>query len=88
VVAGQNRAREIVEAHVTGLAPVTLPVRLGVIVAVADDGRAPALRASNAVRPAVSADQRKAFRVVEQGRQVKQISCGHGGQHLRAWEQR
>jgi len=44
-VSGQNGAREIIEAHVTVFVAIALPVRLGVVVALAKDGDAVALGA-------------------------------------------
>src|SRR4051794_22807001 len=75
---GQDSAREVVEAGAARRAAVALPVRLGVVPAVAGDLGTIAARAANAVRPAVLPDQLEALRVVDQRRQVHQGRRGHG----------
>src|SRR4051794_29189198 len=71
-MAGQDGAGQVVEAGAAGGAAVALPVRLGVIPAVAADRGAPAARAADAVGPAVLAHQLVALRVFNQRRQVHQ----------------
>src|SRR3954449_11829236 len=66
VMAGQDSASEVVEAGAARRAAVALPVRLGVVPAVAGDLGTIAARAANAVRPAVLPDQLEALRVVDQ----------------------
>src|SRR4051812_31107848 len=75
---GQESASEVVEAGAARRAAVALPVRLGVVPAVAGDLGTIAARAANAVRPAVLPDQLEALRVVDQRRQVHQGRRGHG----------
>jgi hypothetical protein len=79
MVPGQHRAGEIVEATRAGLAPVALPVRLGVVAAVAHHGAAAAAGAAHALRPAMLAHQGEALAIVDQGGEVDQVRCGHGG---------
>jgi hypothetical protein len=80
MVPGQRRAGEVVEATRTGLAAVALPVRLGVIAAVAHHGAAAAAGAAHAFRPAMLPYQGEALGVIDQRREIDQIRCGHGGQ--------
>jgi hypothetical protein len=79
MVPGQHRAGEIVEATRAGLAPAALPVRLAVVAAVAHHGAAAAAGAAHALRPALLAHHGEALGVVDQGREVDQVRCGHGG---------
>jgi hypothetical protein len=79
MVPGQHRAGEIVEAARAGLAAIALPVRLGIVAAVPHHGAAAAAGAAHALRPAVLAHQGEALGVVDQGREVDQVRCGHGG---------
>jgi hypothetical protein len=79
MVPGQHRAGEVVEATRTGLAPVALPVRLRVVAAVAHHGATAASRAAHALRPAMLPHQGEALGVIDQGREIDQIRCGHGG---------
>jgi hypothetical protein len=79
MVPGQHRAGGIVEATRAGLAPVALPVRLGVVAAVAHHGAAAAAGAAHALRPAMLAHQGEALAIVDQGGEVDQVRCGHGG---------
>src|SRR4051812_9203506 len=72
VAAGQDGAGEVVEAGATPHTAVTLPVRLGVVPAVAGDRGTAAARAADALGPAVLPDQLEASRVIDQGRQVHQ----------------
>ena len=76
VMAGQDGAGQVVEAGAARRAAVALPVRLGVVPAVAGDRGAAAARAADALGPAVLAHQLEALRVVDQRRQVHQ--GGHG----------
>src|SRR5690349_19702439 len=78
VTAGQDRAAQVVEAGAASRAAVPLPLRLDVIPAVAGDSGAAAMRAADALRPAVLPDQLEAARVVDQGQQVHQ---GWHGRH-------
>ncbi len=77
-MAGQNGSAEIVETAAAPLATVALPVLLGVVNAVADDGTTGAVRAANAVRPAMLTDHLVALRVVEEGGEIDQLSRVQG----------
>ena len=85
-MSGQHRAGEIVEACGAGLAPVALPVRLGVVATVAHHGAAAAAGAAHALRPAVLAHQGEALGVIDQGGKIDQVRCGHGGKRSRGSE--
>ena len=74
VVAGQRRAGEVVEACAARLAAVALPMRLGVVVAVPGDRGTAAAGAADALRPAVLAHQLVALGVVDQAREIDQVS--------------
>src|SRR5215207_8850190 len=76
-MSGQHRAREVVEAPRAGLAPIPLPIRLRVIAAVANHRCAVAPRAADARWPAVLPYHGEALGIVDQGRKVDQIRCGH-----------
>src|SRR3954451_5017856 len=71
-MAGQDGAGQVVEAGAAGGAAVALPVRLGVVPAVAGDRGAPAARAADAGGPAELAQQLVAIRVIDQRRQFHQ----------------
>src|SRR3954454_6491774 len=66
VAAGQDGAGQVVEAGATPHTAVTLPVRLGVVPAVAGDVGSFAMRAADALGPAVLPDQLEASRVIDQ----------------------
>jgi hypothetical protein len=70
VMAGQHRAGEVVEAPRTRLAPIPLPVGLGLVKAVADHATAAAGRAADTLRPAMLAHQGEALGIVDQHREV------------------
>jgi hypothetical protein len=70
---GQHRAGEVVEASRACLAPIPLPVSLGLIKAVSDHGTAAAGGAVDTLRPAMLAYQGEALGVVDQCRQIDQI---------------
>jgi hypothetical protein len=74
---GQHCAAEVVEAPRAHLAPVSLPVRLGLVKAIAGYGTATAGRAADTLRPAMLAHQGKALGIVDQRREVDQIRGGH-----------
>ena len=77
VMSGQHRAREVVKAPGAGLAPIPLPVRLRVIAAVANHRCTVAPRAADARWPAVLPYHGEALGIVNQGRKVDRICCGH-----------
>src|SRR6187455_2272522 len=79
MVSGQRRAGEVVETPGAGLAPIALPMRLGVVAPVADHRIAAAAGAAHALGPAVLAYQREALGVVQQGREIDQIDGWHDG---------
>src|SRR5215218_10785969 len=77
MVSGQRRAGEVVEAPSTRLAPIALPMRLGVVAPVADHRIAAAAGTAYTLAPAVLAHQREALGVVQQGREIDQIDGSH-----------
>src|SRR4051812_8985130 len=79
MVPGQRRAGEVVKAPGAVLAPITLPMRLGVVAPVADHRIAAATGAAHALGPAVLAHQREAFGVVQQRREIDQVDGWHDG---------
>src|SRR6185503_19504372 len=74
---GQHCAGQIVKAPGAGLAPIALPMRLGVVAPVADDRIAAAAGTAHALRPAMLAHQGEALGVVQKSREVDQIGCSH-----------
>ena len=68
MMAGQRRVREIVETKLAIVAKIALAMRLRVIMAVAHDMFATALRTANALRPTRLTHKFKTFRVIEQRR--------------------
>ena len=76
---GQHRAGEVVKASVTRLAAVSLPMRLLLVMAVPDDLRAAAVKASHTLRPAMLAHQCEALGIVQQSRKIDQVGHGHNG---------
>src|SRR5688572_33303725 len=79
MVPGQHRAGEVVEATRPDPAAVARPVRLGIVAAVAHHGAAAAAGAAHALRPALLAHQGEALGVIDQGGEIDQVGCGHGG---------
>src|SRR4051794_34065764 len=77
VMAGQNRAGEVVEARLAILAQPALARVMTIVPAVPDHVGTVARRASHAIRPAMLADQVEALGVVEQRGQADQVG-GHG----------
>src|SRR3982751_4892084 len=73
----QHRAGEVVEAPCASLAPIPLPVSLGLIKAVSDHGTAAACGAVNTLRPAMLAYQGEALGILDQRREVDQIRYRH-----------
>jgi hypothetical protein len=89
MVSGQNRTAQVIEPRAAVLAPVSLPMSLGFIMAMADHGGAGTARAVNAVRPSIVPDQLRALGVIDQGGQMDQLQRSHGsvpaeGQYLPA----
>src|SRR3954469_17253437 len=76
---GQHRAGEVVEASRACLAPIPLPVSLGLIKAVSDHGIAAACGAVDTLRPAMLAYQSEALGILDQCREVDQIRYRHIG---------
>src|SRR4051795_12270725 len=74
---GQHRAGEVVEASRACLAPIPLPVSLGLIKAVSDHGTAAACGAVDTLRPAMLAYQGEALGILDQCQEVDQIRCRH-----------
>ena len=77
VMACQHRAGEVVEASRARLAPIPLPVSLGVVKAVPDNGAAAACGTAHPLRPAMLAHQGEALGIVDQRRKVDQSRCSH-----------
>src|SRR4051812_5556385 len=76
-MSGQHRAGEVVEAPCACLAPIPLPVSLGLIKAVSDHGTAAACGAVDTLRPAMLAYQGEALGILDQRREVDQIRYRH-----------
>src|SRR3954469_24211138 len=77
MVPGQCRAGEVVKAPGAGLTAIALPVRLGVVVPVADHPITATPGTAHALRPAKLAHQREALGVVQQPPEVDQVGCRH-----------
>src|SRR4051795_4715176 len=63
-----------------GITSIALPVRLCVVVPVADHRVTATPGTAHALRPAMLAHQREAFGVVKQPREVDQVACRHNRQ--------
>src|SRR4051812_42030063 len=79
-MSGQHRAGEVVEAPCACLAPILLPVSLGLIKAVSDHGTAAACGAVDTLRPAMLAYQGEALGILDQCREIDQIRYRHVGE--------
>src|SRR3954469_9027566 len=79
MVSGQHCPGEVVETPGARLAPVALPMRLGVVTPVPDHRIAAAAGAAHALGPAVLAHQREALGVVQQRREIDQVDGCHDG---------
>src|SRR5689334_25320091 len=79
MVPGQHRAGEVVKAPGAALAPIALPMRLGVVAPIADHRIAAAAGAAHALGPAVLAHQRETLGVVQQPREIDQVDGWHDG---------
>src|SRR5689334_7261678 len=79
MVPGQHRAGEVVKAPGAALAPIALPMRLGVVAPIADHRIAAAAGAAHALGPAVLAHQRETLGVVQQPREIDQVDGCHDG---------
>src|SRR5208337_5495999 len=76
MMTGQRRVREIVETKLAIVAKITLAMRLSVVMAIAHDMFAAALRTASALRPARLTHKFETFRVIEQRRQIDQNTHG------------
>jgi hypothetical protein len=85
MVSGKDGPRQVIEAILAGLAQVTLPAPLAVVVTVADDSSATALGTDNAFRPSELTNDFIALRFIEQVRQRDQLR--HGSRSLPQREQ-
>src|SRR4051812_31101764 len=79
MVSGQHCPGEVVETPGARLAPIALPMRLGVVAPVTDHRIAAAAGTAHALAPAMLAYQRKALGIVQQGREIDQIDGCHDG---------
>src|SRR3954468_837349 len=79
MVSGQHCPGEVVETPGARLAPIALPMRLGVIAPVADHRIAAAAGTAYTLAPALLAYQREALGIVQQGREIDQIDGWHDG---------
>jgi len=73
MMAGEDRPGQVIETATAPFAPVALPVLLGVVNAVADDGAAGAAGAADAAGPAMLPDHLVALCVVDEGGEIDQI---------------
>src|SRR6056297_748125 len=74
---GQDGVGQVVKASAAGLAPVALPVPLGIVTAIPNDQLASAPRTTHAIRPSMLTDQLVTLRIVKQRRQIEQVWRGH-----------
>jgi hypothetical protein len=65
-MAGENGPSQVVEVSLTGLALITLTLRLGRIVTLFGDGRRVAMGTVDALRPSQLADGLEALEVVDE----------------------
>jgi hypothetical protein len=75
-MSGKNGSRQVIEAILAGLARVSLPAPLAIVMAVADHCCTTAVKADNAVRPSELTNDVIALRFVEQVRQRDQVHHG------------
>jgi hypothetical protein len=76
MMSGQNGSRQVIEAILAGLAQVSLPVPLAIVMAVADHASATAVKADNTFWPSELTNDFIALRFVEQVRQLDQVCHG------------
>src|SRR4029453_16610233 len=76
MMSSQNGSRQVIEAILTCLAQVSLPVPLAIVMAVADHACATAVKANDPFWPSELTNDFIALRFVEQGRQLDQIHHG------------
>ena len=76
MMSGKNGSRQVIEAILAGLARVSLPAPLSIVMAVADHCCTTAVKADNAVRPSELTNDVIALRFVEQVRQLDQVRHG------------
>src|SRR3954449_1754747 len=79
MVSGQHCPGEVVETPGARLAPIALPMRLGVVAPVTDHRIAATAGTAHALAPAMLAYQREALGIVQQGREIDQIDGCHDG---------
>src|SRR3954463_5840338 len=80
MVPGQRGAGEVVKASGACLTPIALPMRLGVVAAVADHPITATPGTAHALGPASLAHQCEALGVIQQPREVDQVGCRHDRQ--------
>src|SRR6185503_12853516 len=77
MVSGQNSTGQVIEPRPAVLAPVALPMPLGLIMAMADHRRTGTSGAANAFRPSMVPDQLIAPGIIDQGRQIDHLRRSH-----------
>src|SRR3712207_5180942 len=85
MMSGQHGAAQVVEPAVAALAAVALRMGLGVVAPVPGDVSVGALRAADAVRPAVLAYQGVALGVINQRREIHEQRRGIHGTRIEGW---
>src|SRR3954470_13052758 len=78
MVSGQDGTRQIIEPHSAVLASVSLPMPLGLIMAMADHRGTGTARAAHSFRPAMVPDQLITLGIIDQGGQIDHLQRSHG----------
>src|SRR3954447_22491754 len=78
VMAGEDRAGQVIEAPPTGRALVPLPRRLGLVASLLGDSGGSAMRAGHSVGPAHLPDGLEASAIVDEVPDVQHHPCTHG----------
>jgi len=77
MMAGQDRATEVIKAAAAALAEVALAVPLSFIVAVSHDRSAVACGAAHTIRPTMLTDQRETLVVIDERGKINQLCGSH-----------
>src|SRR3954447_22401114 len=82
MVSGQDGPGQVIEPRFAVLAPVALPMLLGLIMAMADHGGTGTGRATNSFRPSMMPDQLITLGIIDQGGQIDHLRRSHGRYQL------
>ena len=78
-----DSSRQVIEPRSAVLAPVALPMPLGLIMTMTDHRGTGTARAANSFRPSMMPDQLITLGVIDQGSQIDHLRRSHGRYRLR-----